>query len=68
VAEKWAGVGWSDRGGIPAIDDALAWIACDLRDVIAAGDHVIVTGEVREVQSGEGTPLVFSGGEYRALR
>jgi 3-hydroxy-9,10-secoandrosta-1,3,5(10)-triene-9,17-dione monooxygenase reductase component len=67
VAEKWAGVGWSERDGIPAIDDALAWIACDLRDVIAAGDHVIVTGEVREVQSGAGDPLVFSGGEYRPL-
>jgi 3-hydroxy-9,10-secoandrosta-1,3,5(10)-triene-9,17-dione monooxygenase reductase component len=68
VAEKWDGVGWSERGGgIPAIDDALAWIACDLRDVIAAGDHVIVTGEVREVQSGAGDPLIFSGGEYRPL-
>lgn len=67
VTEKWAGVAWSERGGIPAIDDALAWIACDLRDVIAAGDHVIVTGAVREVQSGTGEPLVFSGGEYRPL-
>jgi len=68
VAEKWAGVAWRERNGIPAIDDALAWIACDLRDVIAAGDHVIVTGEVRELESGAGDPLVFSGGEYRPLR
>ena len=68
VAEKWEGVAWSERGGgIPAIDDALAWIACDLRDVIAAGDHVIVTGAVREVESGAGDPLVFSGGGYRPL-
>jgi len=67
VAEKWDGVSWSERDGIPAIDDALAWIACDLRDVIAAGDHVIVTGEVREVESDEGVPLVFSGGEYLPL-
>ncbi len=67
VADKWDGVGWSKRNGIPAIDDALAWIACDLRDVIAAGDHVIVTGEVRDLESGEGDPLVFSGGEYRPL-
>ena len=67
VAEKWDGVAWSDRDGIPAIDDALAWIACDLRDVIAGGDHVIVTGEVRSLATGEGDPLVFSGGEYRPL-
>jgi 3-hydroxy-9,10-secoandrosta-1,3,5(10)-triene-9,17-dione monooxygenase reductase component len=67
VAEKWDGVAWSVRDGIPAIDDALAWIACDLRDVIAGGDHVIVTGEVTALATGEGDPLVFSGGEYRPL-
>lgn len=67
VADKWEGVPWSDRGGIPAIDDSLLWIACELRDVVAAGDHVIVTGEVRDLASGEGDPLVFHGGEYRPL-
>ena len=67
VAEKWSGVSWSERDGIPAIDDALIWIACDLRDVISAGDHVIVTGEVRALEAAEGTPLVFHAGEYRPL-
>ena len=68
VAEKWAGVAWSERDGVPAIDDALVRVACDLRDVIAAGDHVIVTGEVTDLASAEGHPLVFHGGEYRPLR
>jgi flavin reductase (DIM6/NTAB) family NADH-FMN oxidoreductase RutF len=67
VDEKWAGVAWSERGGIPSIEGSLAWIACELRDVIAGGDHVIVTGEVRDLDAGEGDPLVFSGGEYRPL-
>jgi 3-hydroxy-9,10-secoandrosta-1,3,5(10)-triene-9,17-dione monooxygenase reductase component len=67
VPEKWQGVAWSERDGIPAIDDSLAFIACELRDVIAGGDHVIVTGEVHDLRTGEGTPLVFSGGEYRPL-
>jgi flavin reductase (DIM6/NTAB) family NADH-FMN oxidoreductase RutF len=67
VAEKWAGVEWSDRGGVPAIDDALVWLACDLRDVVAAGDHVIVTGEVTDLARGEGEPLVFHAGEFRPL-
>jgi len=67
VADKWEGVAWSERDGIPAIDGALLWVACDLRDVIAAGDHVIVTGEVRDLETGAGNPLVFSGGEYRPL-
>ncbi len=67
VADKWQGVAWRERGGIPAIDDALVWVACELRDVIAGGDHVIVTGEVTALETSEGDPLVFHGGEYRPL-
>jgi len=68
VADKWQGVAWSARDGVPAIDGALAFVACDLRDVIAGGDHVIVTGEVTGLEMGEGDPLVFHGGDYRPLR
>jgi 3-hydroxy-9,10-secoandrosta-1,3,5(10)-triene-9,17-dione monooxygenase reductase component len=67
VADKWEGVEWSEREGIPAIDGALAFVACDLRDVIAGGDHVIVTGEVTGLETSEGTPLVFHAGNYRPL-
>ncbi len=67
VAEKWDGVAWSERDGIPAIDDSFIWVGCDLRDVVAAGDHVIVTGEVTALETNEGDPLVFHRGDYRPL-
>jgi len=67
VADKWQGIAWSERAGVPAIEDALVFIACELRDVIAGGDHVIVTGEVSALETAEGDPLVFHGGEYRPL-
>jgi flavin reductase (DIM6/NTAB) family NADH-FMN oxidoreductase RutF len=67
VPDKWEGIEWSEREGVPAIDGALAFVACDLRDVIAGGDHVIVTGEATDLESGDGDPLVFHGGEYRPL-
>jgi 3-hydroxy-9,10-secoandrosta-1,3,5(10)-triene-9,17-dione monooxygenase reductase component len=67
VAEKWQGIGWSEREGVPAIDGALVFVACNLRDVIAGGDHVIVTGEVGALEAGEGDPLVFHGGRYAPL-
>jgi 3-hydroxy-9,10-secoandrosta-1,3,5(10)-triene-9,17-dione monooxygenase reductase component len=66
-AEKWAGVAWTERDGLPAIDDALLWVACNLQDVIAAGDHVILTGAVTDLTTADGTPLVFHAGEYRPL-
>jgi flavin reductase (DIM6/NTAB) family NADH-FMN oxidoreductase RutF len=67
VAEKWQGIGWSEHEGVPAIDGALVFVACNLRDVIAGGDHVIVTGEVSALETGEGDPLVFHGGRYAPL-
>jgi 3-hydroxy-9,10-secoandrosta-1,3,5(10)-triene-9,17-dione monooxygenase reductase component len=67
VAEKWEDVAWSERDGVPAIDDALVFVACDLRDVIAGGDHVIVTGAVTALETVPGTPLVFHRGDYRPL-
>lgn len=66
VAEKWAGVEWTEREGVPAIDDSLVWLGCDLRDVLAAGDHVIITGEVTALEVGEGDPLVFHAGDFHA--
>ncbi|KAB2854123.1 MAG: flavin reductase, partial [Bauldia sp.] len=67
VEEKWTGVGWRPRDGIPQLDAAIVWIGCTLRDVISGGDHVIVTGEVIGVDEREGDPLVFHAGAYRPL-
>ncbi len=67
VADKWTGVAWKQRDGVPAIEGSLAWVACELRDVVAAGDHVIVTGAVSAVEMGAGDPLIFHGGRYRPL-
>jgi 3-hydroxy-9,10-secoandrosta-1,3,5(10)-triene-9,17-dione monooxygenase reductase component len=67
-ADKWTGVAWSENEGMPRIEDALAWIGCELRDLLDGGDHVIVTGTVLDLYASGGThPLVFHRGEYRAL-
>jgi flavin reductase len=66
--EKWDGVGWQERAGTPMIDGALIWLACELRDLHDGGDHAIATGRVLELDAGgDGTPLVFFGGDYRPL-
>ncbi len=38
-----------------------------MRDVLAGGDHVIVTGEVEAIAQREGEPLVFADGGYVRL-
>lgn len=65
--DKWEGVPWSARRGIPALDEAVVWVGCELENVLAGGDHVIVTGAVLEVEAREGDPLIFHRGAYRPL-
>jgi flavin reductase (DIM6/NTAB) family NADH-FMN oxidoreductase RutF len=65
--EKWAGVEWSERQGLPRLDGALVWVACELRDLIDGGDHLILTGNVLEAEAREGHPLLFHRGDYRDL-
>jgi flavin reductase (DIM6/NTAB) family NADH-FMN oxidoreductase RutF len=65
--EKWGGVGWSERAGVPRIDGSVIWVGCELSDVHEGGDHVIVTGLVTDVEASEGEPLLFLGGEYRPV-
>ena len=65
--EKWEGIAWAERDGIPALDGIVVWVACELRDVLAGGDHVIVTGRVLEVAAREGEPMIFYRGAYMGL-
>jgi flavin reductase (DIM6/NTAB) family NADH-FMN oxidoreductase RutF len=67
MREKWEGIEWRERDGIPALEGGVAWVACELRDVLAGGDHVIVTGAVLDVAAGGGDPLVFFEGSYMGL-
>jgi 3-hydroxy-9,10-secoandrosta-1,3,5(10)-triene-9,17-dione monooxygenase reductase component len=66
-AEKWDGVEWTERQGLPRLAGGLMWVACELRDLIDGGDHLILTGNVLEAEAGQGQPLLFHRGDYRDL-
>ena len=53
---------------VPVLDDALAWIACDLEALHPGGDHTIGIGAVTHMDAGDGEPLVFHRGAYTGLR
>jgi flavin reductase (DIM6/NTAB) family NADH-FMN oxidoreductase RutF len=65
-AEKLDGIAHRLEGGVPIIAGSIAWAVCDLRELIAGGDHTIAIGEVRELGLGEGAPLLWYGGRYHA--
>jgi 3-hydroxy-9,10-secoandrosta-1,3,5(10)-triene-9,17-dione monooxygenase reductase component len=64
--DKFAGIGWKPSVlGSPILDGSLAWIDCDLAEVVPQGDHDIVIGAVRDLHvEREGGPLVFYRGGY----
>lgn len=55
------------EAGMPILDAALAWVACDVRELIPAGDHEIAIGEVVAMDVADGEPLLWYRGAYRAL-
>ncbi len=65
-AEKLDGVEHQVRYGVPLIDGTLAWAVCELRELIAGGDHTIGIGEVVALGLGDGEPLLWYAGNYRS--
>ncbi len=65
---KFEGVNWR-RGWrqVPVLDNAIATLECDVKQMIPSGDHHIIVGSVRSIFSREGNPLVFFGGQFTSL-
>lgn len=64
--QKFTDVGWRDSGlGSPIIEEAVAWIDCEITSVIDSGDHLIVVGSVQDLDiEKDALPLVFFRGGY----
>jgi 3-hydroxy-9,10-secoandrosta-1,3,5(10)-triene-9,17-dione monooxygenase reductase component len=67
-ADKFADVDCELRAGVPVLRGSLAWLICDLREFVAAGDHEIAIGAVTEMDHApELEPLLWYGGAYRTI-
>ena len=66
-SEKLDGVPHRMEHGLPIIEGALAWAACELQELIAGGDHTIAIGEVMAMGLGSGEPLLWYGGRYHRV-
>ncbi len=65
--DKFAGVPYREGlGGCPMLEGGLACYECSMDSSIDAGDHLVFFGRVERASFREGTPLLFSGGAFRA--
>ena len=65
--DKWLGIDWQESPlGNPLIAGSLHWIDCEIHAEYAAGDHVIVIGEVKALDLQDATatqPLLYFKGQ-----
>lgn len=66
ASNKFENAPWRPAGtGSPIIENAVAWIDCELEAVHDAGDHLLVFGRVKELDLGsDQLPLLFFRGGY----
>jgi flavin reductase (DIM6/NTAB) family NADH-FMN oxidoreductase RutF len=65
--DRFAGVPWQLSCGLPRLAGVASWVACDVAELIVAGDHVIVTGLPREVAHRDGPGLVYQHRRFGAF-
>ena len=66
--DRFQGVAWQPgKTSVPLLADVLATLECARTNLITAGDHDIVIGEVLHADCRDGEPLVFYGSQYRLL-
>ena len=55
-----------NEAGYPILQDALSWVACEVRQSMPAGDSTVVLAEVVDVGSlGEGQPLTMNEAGFK---
>jgi flavin reductase (DIM6/NTAB) family NADH-FMN oxidoreductase RutF len=64
---KFDAVDYRLEAGVPVLDDALAWVVCEVRDLLSGGDHTIGIGEVLAMGHDNGAPLVWYRGSYTTV-
>jgi NDP-sugar pyrophosphorylase family protein/flavin reductase (DIM6/NTAB) family NADH-FMN oxidoreductase RutF len=57
--DKFSKVPWQEDRGLPRIEGAAAWLACEIQEFLPGGDHVIVVGLVTACESEKDEALVY---------
>ena len=69
--DKWQGVQWQISPlGNPIIAGSIHWLDCEIHAEHAAGDHLIVIGEVKALSlqaAADTQPLLYFKGQYRNI-
>ena len=63
--DRFKNIDWDSKNtGSPVITGSVAWFDCNTEQVINAGDHLILVGQVVAFDSSPKTPLMYLRGNY----
>ncbi|MBS4172969.1 flavin reductase family protein [Bacillus sp. FJAT-49736] len=54
--------------GQPVLTNAITTVACEVQDMVKAGDHMLFIGKVTDISIQEGNPLLYFGGKYHHVK
>lgn len=57
--DKFADVPWRVENGAPALHDRHAWVALRITQLVEAGDHVLLIGDVTGADATPSAPLTY---------
>jgi flavin reductase (DIM6/NTAB) family NADH-FMN oxidoreductase RutF/2-polyprenyl-6-methoxyphenol hydroxylase-like FAD-dependent oxidoreductase len=63
--DKFEGVPLVSEEGLPVLEGTVAHFLCRRTQLVDAGDHVVIFGEIESYDAPGGEPLVFHSGVYR---
>ncbi|WP_063050844.1 flavin reductase family protein [Nocardia arthritidis] len=61
---KFVNVAWDLKAGVPRLPGTCGFLACDVAEAVAGGDHVVLLGHVRFVEPTGGQPLTYHSREF----
>jgi len=66
--DKFADLEHTQRGGVPVLEESIAYFVCDVHERLVGGDHSIFIGSVRQLGLRPGArPLLYFGGRFWQL-
>lgn len=57
-----------DQSGVPVLEDTIAKLSCKVKERVIAGDHVIIIGEVIDISTEDGAPLLYFNSNYENIQ
>lgn len=63
--DKFDDFEWTQQGSLPRLGGSAIWLSCRLDSILPGGDHEILVGEVREVETDTAAPpLTYHGRRF----